>query len=61
MGKFKSKNEVKRMLLDNITLMENNQTKETKWVEFHEIKENIQNGFIILNEDKRQLYEKLNS
>lgn len=59
MGKFESKSEVKRMLLDNISLMEDVKTNEHIWVEFHEINEYIENGFILFNEEKRILYDKL--
>ena len=55
MGKFK-KAEVKKSLLNGITLMTNK--VDFQWVEFYEIENYIKRGYYIFNDEKRNLYSK---
>lgn len=57
MSKFASKLDLKKSLLDNITLLHKN--KEYIWVEFQEIKEYLNQGFEIFNKDKKELCERI--
>lgn len=57
MAKFKSKSDLKKSLLDNITLMQNDD--EYIWAEYHEIESYLIKGFVIFNDEKRALYEKI--
>lgn len=56
MTKF-TKSEVKRSLLENITLMEKGD--ESIWVDFSEIESCLKLGYNISNEEKKQLYESI--
>lgn len=57
MAKFRSKSDLRKSLVDNITLLHNDE--ESIWVEFHEIEKYLNKGFQIFNEDKKKLYERI--
>lgn len=61
MSKFESKSDLKKSLFDNITLMHNDETGKSEWAEFHEIESLLKDGFYIFNDQKRELYNKLQS
>lgn len=57
MAKFKSKSDLKKSLIDNISLLQKGD--DFIWVEFHEIKSLLNQGYEFFNEDKKKLYEKI--
>jgi len=65
MAKF-TKSELKKSVIDGVTLMEKENEygwewqNDFTWVEYHEIKNYIDKGYMIFNEEKREYYEKLN-
>ena len=56
MAKFTTA-ELKRSLFDGLTLMQKNE--EFQWVEYNEIKFNMYLGFEILNDEKKELFSKI--
>ena len=60
MAKF-SPSELKKSLENNLTLLHhmNNDSDDYKWVEYHEIENEIKKGYFILNEEKRDLYNRM--
>jgi hypothetical protein len=56
MAKF-TKSEMKKSLLEGISLVE--REGDFTWVEFHELPEHYEHGFVLLNDEKRELYERM--
>lgn len=57
MSKF-TKSEMKKSLLENITLMEKD-VNDWKWVEFEEIDLHLKQGYVIVNDEKRDFFNKM--
>jgi hypothetical protein len=56
--KHKPKDDVAKSLRENITLLHKNNLEEYTWAVFEEIKDLIEKGFTIFNDEKRKLYER---
>jgi hypothetical protein len=58
MAKF-TNSELKRSLLDGLTLMQGTESGEFVWCEYYEIDTNIAFGFKIFNDEKKELFSKI--
>ena len=58
MAKF-TKAEMKKSLLEGVSLVERG--NDFKWVEFHELADAYANGYMLVNEEKMALYERMRS